>query len=59
VPQADMREIVEASTRLDAEMVRAASTFWSDVEMFDPRPGPPHPTGEIFFEGAYRLVGLE
>ena len=59
VSQADMREIVEASTRLNAEILTAACTFWSDVEKFDPRQGPPHPTGEIFFEGAYRLVRIE
>lgn len=61
VSQSDMREIVEASSRFDAEMLRAACTFWSesDVKMFDPRQGPPHPTGEIFFEGAYRLVRIE
>lgn len=59
VSQADMHEIVEASARLDAEMLGAACTFWSDVKIFDPRQGPPHPTGEIFFEGAYRLVRIE
>jgi len=59
VSQADMREIFEASTRLDAETLTAACTFWSEVEMFDPRQDPPHPTGEIFFEGAYRLVRIE
>lgn len=59
VSQADMCEIVEASTRLNMETLMAACTFWSDVKKFDPRQGPPHPTGEIFFEGAYRLVQIE
>jgi hypothetical protein len=59
VLQADMREIIETSIRLDAESLKAACTFWSDVEIFDPRQGPPHPTGEVFFEGAYRLSRIE
>jgi hypothetical protein len=59
VSQADMRAIVEASTKLNAGMLRAACTFWSDVKKFDPRQEPPHPTGEIFFDGAYRLVRIE
>lgn len=59
VSQVDVRAIVESSTRLDLEMLKAACTFWSDVEEFDPRQGPPHPTGEIFFDGAYRLVRIE
>lgn len=59
VSQADMHAIVEASTRLNVENVRNACTFWSDVEAFDPRQGPPHPTGEIFFDGAYLLVRIE
>lgn len=59
VSQTDMREIVVSSTRLDAATLQETCTFWSDVIMFDPRQGPPHPTGEIFFEGAYRLVRIE
>lgn len=59
VSQADMQAIVDASTRLDAETLRAACSFWSDVEAFDSRNEPPHPTGEIFFDGAYRLVRIE
>jgi hypothetical protein len=59
ISQAEMRAIIEASTMLNVETLRAACTFWSDVEKFDPRESPPHPTGEIFFEGAYRLVQIQ
>jgi hypothetical protein len=59
VSQADMRAIIGASIKLNGETLRAACSFWSDVEAFDPRQGPPHPTGEIFFDSAYRLVRIE
>jgi hypothetical protein len=59
VSQADVHAIVEASTRVNVEAIKAACTFWSDVEVFDPRQRPPHPTGEIFFDGAYRLVQIK
>ena len=57
--KSDVQDILEASTKLEAEQVKSASTFWQDVEIFDPMNAPPHPTGEIFFEGAYRLVRIE
>lgn len=42
----------------DVNAIKVNSSFWDDVEMFDPHDLDqcPHPTGEIMFEGAYRLV---
>jgi len=57
--KSDTHKILEASNRIDAEEIRAACTFWEDVEMFGALQVPPHPTGEIFFEGAYRLFRIE
>jgi hypothetical protein len=57
--KSDMQEILGTSARLDAEKIKSASTFWQDVERFNSAYRPPHPTGEIFFEGAYRLFRTE
>ena len=57
--KSDIHEILETSTRLDAEKIICACEFWSDVVKFDPLKGPPHPTEEIFFDGAYRLARIE
>lgn len=39
------------------EEVRRLSTFWRDCRLFTPQHDgpPPHPCGEIFFSGRYRL----
>lgn len=58
VTKSEMDEAIAASTILDGELIRKASTFWADVTAFDAALPPPHPTGEIFFSGAYRLVPL-
>lgn len=54
---ADIEAVFGRSRRLDADKVRGASSFWVDVTLFDPAEieVTPHPQGEIFFEGAYRL----
>ena len=54
----EIGEAIAASKLLNAEMVRENSTFWSDVTTFEGAESAPHPSGEIFFGGAYRLVPL-
>lgn len=44
----------------DVEKIKARCSFWDDVKLFNPRETGqcPHPTGEIMFEGSYRLTPL-
>lgn len=53
--KSEVQEIISESTILDESNIKSVSTFWNDIVEFDPDGPPPHPTGEIFFEGAYRL----
>jgi hypothetical protein len=57
--QPEVESIFEASNFLQADEIRAASTFWADVRAFEASEAPLHPTGEIFFEGAYRLSRIK
>ncbi len=55
----EVQEIFNNSQKLDEERVRNACTFWQDIEMFYPLRSAPHLSGEIFFEGAYRLYKVQ
>jgi hypothetical protein len=55
----EVEEAIASSKLLNAERIRSASSFWEDVAPFDAAKPPPHPTGEIFFAGKYRLVPLK
>lgn len=56
---AEVDQTIQNSAWLDADQIREASTFWNDVEIFASSQQPPHRTGEIFFEGPYRLVPIQ
>lgn len=52
----EVAEILEHSEHLNADTIRAVSTFWDDVEWLRPGDALPSQEGEIFFSGAYKLL---
>ena len=50
--------VMQESSLIDADRIRQASTFWHDVALLgeDRVMQKLHPSGELFFEGRYRLV---
>jgi hypothetical protein len=54
----EIEEAIRTSQFLNASEIQASSTFWSDVDLFAADEKPPHPRGEIFFAGAYRITPL-
>lgn len=53
--KSDVDAIISDSKKLRADDIRDACSFWGHVKAFSGNEPPPHPTGEIFFEGPYRL----
>ena len=53
-----MKIVMQESRFLDAELICHYSTFWQDVMLLKKVQVTQelHPSGEIFFEGSYRLV---
>jgi hypothetical protein len=55
---AELEELMRKTELLDPERISAVSTFWQDVQISDASMATDqlHATGEIFFEGSYRLL---
>ena len=54
--KSEVAEILEHSEHLNPDTIRAASTFWHDVEWLHLGDTLPSQEGEIFFSGAYKLL---
>ena len=54
----EMEIVMQESRLIDAERIRHSSTFWQDVVLLEKThvTRELHPSGELFFEGMYRLV---
>jgi hypothetical protein len=54
----EMELLMRVSPILKPDLIRSACTFWDDVRLFEPDRVRDimHPSGEIFFQGRYRLI---
>lgn len=54
--QSDIHDVLDGSGYFIAEEIKEAVTLWRDVQIFDMSAEPIDDTGEIFFDGPYRLT---
>lgn len=56
----EIEAVMAGDNPWDASKIKMTCSFWNNVQLFEVRSGAssPHPTGEIFFDGSYRLAPL-